>query len=253
MGKAGKLIVGAIVTLIVVVGIALTLVLTNLDSIVERAIETVGSDVAGVPVGVGSVKISLADGSGQINGLTVGNPSGFARGNALELAQVALALDTSNLSAELVRIKSVLVDGARVNAIQTAQGNNLQGILDNLKSDAPADESGDSGGTETKLIIDDFQFVNAAVSVQIPQLGERTGKVPDIRLKGIGAKSNGATAGEAAKQVLEPIIRQSIASVATISREDLEKMGREKLNDAMGDGTDKATRELGKFLNRGDD
>jgi hypothetical protein len=253
MGKAGKLIVGVIVTLIIVVGIALTFVLTNLDAIVERAIETVGSDVAGVPVGVGSVKISLTDGSGQINGLTVGNPSGFERGNALELSQVALALDTSQLSADLVRIKSVLVDGARVNAIQTAQGNNLQAILDNLKSDAPAEESADAGDTETKLIIDDFQFLNAAVTVQIPQLGERTGEVADIRLKGIGAKSNGATASEAAQQVLEPIIRQSISSVAQISKEDLEKMGREKLNEALGDGSEKATRELGKFLNRGKD
>ena len=253
MGKAGKLIVGAIVALIIVIGIALTVVLTNLDAIVERAIETVGSDVAGVPVGVGSVKISLADGSGQVNGLTVGNPRGFDRGNALELDTIALALDTSQLSAQLVRIKSVLVDGAQVNAIQGAQGNNLQAILDNLKTDAPADTPDDSGGTETKLIIDDFQFLNGAVSVEIPKLGERTGNIPDIRLKGIGAKSNGATAGEAAKQILEPIIRQSISSVATISREDLEKMGKEKLNEVLGDGADKATRELGKFLNRGKD
>ncbi|UCG71498.1 MAG: hypothetical protein JSV45_09510 [Chromatiales bacterium] len=253
MGKAGKLIVGVIVTLIIVVGIALTFLLTNLDTIVERAIETVGSDVAGVPVGVGSVKISLAEGSGQINGLTVGNPKGFPRGNALELKTIALALDTSNLSAELVRIKSVLVDGAQVNAIQTAEGNNLQGILDNLESDAPAETPEEAGGTETKLIIDDFQFLNGGVSVEIPKVGERNGKIPDIRLKGIGAKSNGATASEAAKQVLEPIIRQSISSVASISKEDLEKMGREKLDETLGDGADMATRELGKFLGGGKD
>lgn len=253
MGKAGKLIVGAIITLIIVVGIVLAFVITNLDSIVERAIETVGSDVAGVPVDVGSVRISLQEGKGEINGLSLGNPAGFPRGKAFELGKIALQLDVQNLSAELVTIKSVLVDGARVNAIQGADGNNLKAILNNLESGAPAEESTADEGPGTKLIIDDFRFQNGEVNLTLPAVGERTAKIPNMQLTGIGRKTNGATAGEVAKQILDPIVRRSLTAMTGISAEDLKKMGREKMDDALKDGKETATRELGKFLNRGKD
>ena len=150
MGKAGKLIIGTVVVLLVVVGAALTLLITNLDAIVKRAIETVGTQVAGVPVGVGSVSISLQEGSGEIRNLSVANPRGFEKGNALELGTIALDLDVQNISAELVRLESVLVQGAKVNAIQGSGGNNLQAILDNLQSDAQTESSGSDSGPETK-------------------------------------------------------------------------------------------------------
>jgi len=252
MGKAGKLIVGAIVTLIIVVGIVLAFVITNLDSIVERAIETVGSDVAGVPVDVGSVRISLQEGKGEINGLSLGNPAGFPRGKAFELGKIALQLDVKNLSAELVTIKSVLVDGARVNAIQGPDGNNLKAILNNLESGA-AEESTADEGPGTKLIIDDFRFQDGEVKLSLPAIGERTAKIPNMQLTGIGRKTNGATAGEVAKQILDPIVRRSLTAMTGISTEDLKKMGREKMDDALKDGKEAATRELGKFLNRGKD
>ena len=250
MGKAGKLIIGGVVGLIVVVAVVLTLLVSNLDSIVKRAIETVGSQVTGVPVNVGSVSISLQEGQGSISNLRVGNPRGFERGNALELETIALDLDVKNLSAELVRLESVLVKGATVNAIQGAGGNNLQAILDNLKSGSSSDSSAtEDSGTETKLIIDDFQFLNGAVNVTIPKLATRSGKIPDIKLKGIGQQSNGVTAGEAARQILEPIMRQSISTVSGISKGDVEKMAKDKLNEALGDDAKK----LGGFLNRGKD
>jgi uncharacterized protein involved in outer membrane biogenesis len=179
----------------------------------------------------------------------VGNPRGFERGNALELETIALDLDLQNLSAELVRLESVLVRGATVNAVQGPGGNNLQAILDNLKSDSQGDSGSDKSGAETKLIIDDFQFLDGAVNVVIPKVATRSGKVPDIRLTGIGAKSNGVTAGEAARQILEPVMRQSISTVSGISKDDVENMAKDKLNEALGDDAKK----LGGLLNRGKD
>ena len=74
-----------------------------------------------------------------------------------------------------------------------------------------------------------------------------------MQLTGIGRKTNGATAGEVAKQILDPIVRRSLTAMTGISTEDLKKMGREKMDDALKDGKEAATRELGKFLNRGKD
>lgn len=255
MGKAGKLIVGGIVALIVVIGIVLVFVISNLDSIVKRAIETVGTDVAGVPVSVGSVQISLKEGTGAINGLSLGNPPGFGRGNAFELGTIALKLDVKNTSADLVTVSSLVIDGAKVEAVQNASGNNLKVIQDNLAGEdsGSAAESADSDAAGTKIIIDDLQFRNGEVSVALQGIAERKGSIPDLSLTGIGRKSNGVSASEAAKQILTPIVRSSMQAMTGISADDLKEMGQQKLNEALKDGEAGAVKELGKFLNRGKD
>lgn len=253
MGKAGKVIIGVIAALIVLVGIALVFVVSNLDAIVERAIETIGSDVAGVPVSVGSVTISLQEGRGEVNGLSLGNPPGFGRGKAFELGKIALQLDIKNTNAELVTLSSILVDGAKVNAVQTRDGNNLKAILDNLESGEPASRPSGDPGPGTRLIIDDFRFQNGEVRLTLPAIGERTARIPNVQLNGIGRKANGASASEAARQILQPIVRRSVEAMTGISTDDLEKMGREKVDDMLKQGSDKASQELGRFLNRDGD
>lgn len=249
MARAGKTIVGALVGLFLLVVVVLVLLVSNLDRIVERAIETVGSRVAGVQVEVGSVNISLQEGRGSISDLSLGNPRGFERGKAIQLKTVALDLDVKNVSSELVRIESVLVDGARVNAIQGARGNNLQAILDNLRSDQPTD-SGADAEPDTKLIIEDFQFRDGELTVTLPKMPARTGRIPDIHLTGIGEQSNGVTAAQAARQILEPIMQRSISTVSGISKEKLEGAARQQLDKALGEG---AGDTLGKLLDRDKD
>ena len=138
-----------------------------------------------------------------------------------------------------------------MNAIQGPDGNNLQAILDNVEAAAPADEGAADKGPGTKLIIDDFRFQNGEVNLTLPAIGQRTAKIPDVRLTGIGRKTNGATAGEAAKQILDPIVRRSLRAMTGISTEDLQKLGREKMDDVLKEGKDKAMKELGKFLGGG--
>ncbi len=44
-----------------------------------------------------------------------------------------LDLDIANTSAELVSVESVIVSGARINAVQAGGENNLQTLLDNIR------------------------------------------------------------------------------------------------------------------------
>jgi len=250
MGKILKFLLGAVVVLVIVAALIVTFVLSNLDSLVKQAIETVGTEVVGSPVGVDRVSISLEQGRGEIAGLRIANPRGFPDGNALELGQIVLDLDIRNVSAELVTLESVIVGGTRINAVQGSGGNNLQALLDNIRRSSDSDGSGSSESGEepqTKLIIDEFRFEDAQVSVEISGVpGGRSATVPDVVLRDIGRKSNGVTAAEAARQILEPLMQRSMEAGIGISREDLENRARDEADKALEKGREK----LGEFLKR---
>ena len=65
--------------LLFLAAVAVYLLLSNLDSLVERGIEKFGSEAAGTKVSVDRVAIDLRQGRGSILGLTVANPPGFSR------------------------------------------------------------------------------------------------------------------------------------------------------------------------------
>lgn len=73
-----KIILIVVAVLVVAIGAGVAFLSSNLDSIVKKVIETAGTEVAGVKVSVGDVKISLSEGKATIAGLTVANPPGFS-------------------------------------------------------------------------------------------------------------------------------------------------------------------------------
>jgi uncharacterized protein involved in outer membrane biogenesis len=247
MGKLVKIILGVVVVLLIVAGILITFVISNLDQIVERVIETEGSKVAGVPVSVASVQISLTEGQGAISGLRVGNPSGFEADHAIVVERAALTLDLESIGADVVVLKSVLVDGATLNYEQQGKGSNLQTILDNVEAYGGEGETTDD--SETKLIIDKFNFLNAQANVSIAALKQtRSVEIPDIRLKGIGRESSGVTASEAGKQILKPIMQKSITAAAGVSLDEVKEMAQEEAMEAVDRAKEKAKDRLGGFL-----
>jgi uncharacterized membrane protein len=77
-----KIAIGIVVLLVIIAG-AVYFLLSNLDSIVKAAIEKYGTAATQATVKLDSVKISLTSGEGRLNGLSVGNPKGFATPQAL--------------------------------------------------------------------------------------------------------------------------------------------------------------------------
>ena len=71
-----KLLIGVVVLLVLVAG-AVVFVMSNLDSIIQEAVETAGTKVTQVDVKLNKVDIDIASGKGALGGLTVANPSGF--------------------------------------------------------------------------------------------------------------------------------------------------------------------------------
>ena len=86
-----------------------------------------------------------------------------------------------------------------------------------------------------------------AVNVTVPQLGTKSGKIPDIiACSGIGSKSNGVTAGEAARQILEPkFMQKSISTVSGLSR--LRRPGKRRPGESQRRHSVTRGEEAGRF------
>jgi len=241
MTKTARSIIVVLVALIAITAIAVYWLVSNLDSIVAGAIEKAGSQATGVPVAVSGVSISLKEGRGEIRGLTVGNPAGFDGPYALKLGSIALAIDTESIGSDPVRIKQISVDGARLLAeIKVGAGINLAKISDNLGSGGKDTSPAGSGGQGPRIVIERFDFTNASMTLKAPAREDRTQNLGDIHVTNIGEGSGGATAAQAASQLLGPVIReaakQARSGAAEMGVEGYKQGAIDKLKDKLGIG-----------------
>ena len=241
--KAIGWIIGLV--LLVVVGVGVYVVL-NSGSLIKQAVETLGPQYLGVPVSLGSAEVSLTDGSGSLNNLEIGNPSGFSGPPSMRIGRIALALDPTQISGELVTIKNLVIDGAEVAIIAKGTNTNVQTLMDNLDSGDPAPAQPESEAPAMKLIIDAFAFTNAKASLSSDLVGEKTVTIPDIKLTGIGRNSSGVTTQQAVKQLLKPILKAATEAAVRegLGVDDLKKSATEKLNESIGKGLKSLTDRL---------
>lgn len=242
--KALGWIIGLLALLIVAFGLFLVM---GSGALLERAIESYGSDYLGAPVEVADAEVSLTEGVAGIDGLVINNPAGFSGPPAFRLNEIRMTLNTEELSSEIIALREVTIDGASVSALLKGRQSNLQTLMDHLNEQLGPAEEEPVEESEVKLIIDRFDFTNARATVSSDVLGESAMDIPDVHLTDIGRKSNGATVGEVLKQVLEPIVRsvtrQMIEQGIDLdgarerlegARDQLEQNVRERADDALG-------------------
>ena len=237
-------IVGIIVLVLIGVGVFVAL---NSGNLVKRGIEEFGPHYLGVDVGVSEVNLELTQGSAQIKGFRMGNPTGYSGPDMMSLDEIKVVLDTSQISDTLVVMKEILVDGAAVTAIAKGQRTNFQQMMDNLGVSEAADGgAAEEGSAEMKFIVDRFDFTNAKASLTSDIVGDLQLNIPDIHLRDIGRKSNGATAAELAEQILKPL-SAAITQEAVNQGLDIEGVKanvRQKLEQEIGSGLKSLTDRL---------
>lgn len=238
MSRTGKLAFGAIALVVAAIAIAIFWTLSNLDNIVKSAIERVGPDVTGAPVRLAAVHISLQDGTGEITGLTIGNPDGFDSDYALRFGKVYLSLDKASLKTNVIRINAMGVEDTSIIAeVKAGSGINLQKIMDNMNSDDPKEQASDTGDAGTRLIIDRFDLTQSEVSL-VTGVKNYQATMGDVHVTGIGQETNGVSSREVALQLLRPIIREAIKT----AKKEGSKHGVDELRESV---TDKLKGKLG--------
>lgn len=193
---------------VVIIGVAV-FVFSSLDSLVKAAVEKFGSEATGAKVTLNAVKISPTAGKGMIAGLTLGNPKGFKTGYAVKVGKADIVIDMATLTKSTVVIKEIRINSPDVIFEQGADGSNFDAIRKNVENYIGETGGGKSTGKSAakKLIIENFIITNGTVNVSAAILGGRkvTASLPDIHLRNIGKKENGASPGAVAEKIIAAI------------------------------------------------
>jgi hypothetical protein len=150
------------------------------DALVKRAIEGFGPQLTGVAVTVKRVRLEPVDGTGSITGLEVGNPPGYKSARALTLGEMRLAIDYSTLTSNVIRVKEISIQKHIDAEVARLAG-----------ADSPDKASG------RKFIVDHIYVRDASV-----RFGDTLAlSMPNVHLRDVGKRSNGASAGEVVRAV----------------------------------------------------
>jgi uncharacterized protein involved in outer membrane biogenesis len=216
-----KKVLIAVGVLILIVVAAVILLVSNIDTIIKKGVETVGPKILQAPVTLKDVDISVSSSSGELSGLTIGNPAGYNTEYAFQLGRIAVELDVKSVTSDKVHIRRVLIDSPQI-TYEGALGkkNNLSQLQANVESftggSGGKDEKTDSrdSGAGKKVQIDYLKIADGSISVSMDVLQgkELTVTLPTIELRDIG-KDKEVTMSDALKQVLSAVNNVTLPAV----------------------------------------
>ncbi len=248
--KRGLAIFSAIVGgLILAVILLIAFGFSNLDSIVEEAVEKVGSRVAQVDVELDKASISVTEGTGALMGLSVDNPKGFHTDSAMRLGEIKVSISEKS-DLETVIIKEVLISAPEVTYEVGSDGSNIDAIQKNVdafvaKHAGGKSEPAPSKGEGPKLIIENLKVQKGVVNVSATLLkGKKlSAPLPDIHLKDIGKKEGGVGPAKIASDLIAAITKKTGDAVGTL--------GLDKLLGDAGAAVSEAASDAGKKVKEG--
>lgn len=202
-----KLIIFLLIITVAAVGAVISASLF-LDKAIISGAETFGPKLTGGSVTIDKVNLNILSGDGELGGVTIGNPKGFATDAAIRLKTVRIAVDPKSLLSNRIRIKNILIDGPEITYETSLKGTNINKIMANIqtatgggshKNAEPANQG--QGGKQ--LLIDDLLIKNGTIRMSATMLKGKALDLalPAIHLQDIGKKSNGASYQEIAKEV----------------------------------------------------
>ena len=241
-----KVIAGVILVIVIAIAASVYYVLTNLDALIEAAIEKYGSEATHTSVLVDNVKTDLGNGAAAISGLTIGNPAGYELPNAFSLGEIRVGIDLQSLQEEPYIINEITVLAPQVFVeINEDNKTNLNELKNNLaagtKDSAQAKKSQDAAAgsaKEPRLIIRRITFADGAIQARAAALEDKEYKLtlPKFDMRNLGG-SKGATPTEIANEILKrltdrasDVVKKKIidAEVAKLKAKAQQKIDEEK-------------------------
>jgi len=210
-----KVILGTSLIVILVLGVGVYYVFTNLDAIVKAAIEKHGSAATQTAVRVDSLHIELTDGAGTINDLSIASPTGFSTALAFSLGEIHTKIDLSSLKEEPYIIDEIRIIAPQVFfEINSDRKTNLNQLKKNLSKGAakpkPTQASEQGTAKEPRLIIKRILFTDGEIKALVAPLNNKEYqlKLPTIAMNNLGGKK-GATPTELTKEIIDRLIDQT--------------------------------------------
>ena len=207
-----KILVVFFIVLLMVIAGAVYYLVSNLDAIIEAAIEEFGSDAVKTSVEVEKVETWLTAGTAVITGLNVANPEGFSMPHAFSLDEIAVDINLEQTDQETIAIDLIKIVAPRVYyEINEQRKGSLNILKDNLGTadaspvDSPSDAAGTSGSQQAamKIAIARFNFSDASLHAKIVPLDNKT---YDLKLPSLVLTDLSGTPEQISRQVLDKLI-----------------------------------------------
>ncbi|MGM0546658.1 MAG: hypothetical protein ACQEST_08045 [Bacteroidota bacterium] len=213
----------ALFALIIIGAIGALIISLSIDGIVKSNIEDTTSQLMETTVDVDDVSISILDGSGTIDGITIHNPDGFSDEPALKLQQISLKMKVSSLLSDTVMIEEIHIQKPELFFEQKASGSNFDALTDKMES---------SSSSDSNVIIDYLLVENGQITLTADIGEEQTvaAEFSRIEIEGIGRDGNNSME-QATRQILQPILEKALQEAATEGLIDKAKDALEDLLD----------------------
>jgi len=180
----------------------------RVDSIVKSGIEHHGREMAGTPVTVSDVSISLFSGQGSIRGLRVENPENYSREYAVEADEIFIKMDLYSLFSDTVVVRELRLRSPKIYIEQKLPENNLHDIITHMES-LDSDHE-----TEKGMVIEKFLLQNGEAELFTAVGGERSVQldISAIEVNDLGRGGARQAILEIAERVADEIQRETMNS-----------------------------------------
>ena len=197
-----KLFIGLLV-LALLLGAGLYYLVSNLDAIVKRGIETAGTDALGTDVRVESVAIDLSAGSATLSGFSIANPQGFSNQDMVRFDELSVTLDLGSLRSDVIRISSI----RSVNPYVLYELQGTQSNIDAVRARFPAQDAAPESdpGPQPVIGID-----AVTISLQSDLLSTPI----NVNLGNVNLPAVQGTPPELAQQIARPLLAQLARNAA---------------------------------------
>lgn len=234
---------GSVAVLVIVIVVILSYVLTNLDSLVAKAIEKHGSEVTGTSVRVSGVDLSLSEGRGSIEGLSVANPEGFKAGQAFQLGNITVDLDLESVRSNPIVLDEVRIEAPMIHAEIAKDGKTNIGELRRHIEAFTGDSQDKSGKAQKRIRIKSFIFEEGKIEADATALDADKLDItlPAIHLENLGG-ARGAPPEVIVKKVLTALTEDAAKAMA---HSEINQLIGEKLGDALPDEAKSLLEKLG--------
>jgi hypothetical protein len=243
-----------IFTIVVVIAIII-FGLSNLGPIIKRAVNTYGPKITKTELHVADVNVSLFSAEAKIKQFFLGNPAGFKTPSAMKVGSVLVNVDEKSLSNNTIVVDRIEVITPEITYEKIGKNDNFNTILKNITKTSDSDkrprQESEKKGSGKKLIIRDFIVKQGKVNLDLSMYGIKdkqniSAALPDIHLKNIGEKKNGASPAEAFKEVFAALYGKITSPAVTdIINKQLNSIGVDL--DSLGEG---AIKELGDTIGK---
>ncbi len=225
----------------------------------KKTIESLGPEITGAPVEVGSLYIYPLTGSITANHLRLGNPEGFSSPDAIVIDHLKIRIDMKTVMSDTIVIKEVVLEGPDFTYERKLTTDNISAIRKNIRSHFKQGQSeqptpkpaAPKAASNRKVVIEHLILRDGWVNAELSQIGGISVRLPDMERNDIGKKGSGMgldTAFDQILAILDDAIVEVITSAGKASGSILKDAG-DAAKD-LGDTASDALKGLGNLLKK---